>query len=278
MPNHSTEAGPGIGRGTGESIFHPDALELLYSEFAANLSYYRNYDRGDALAEMLLGLALDIIDCTYFVYTKSIGGTRGGIASCLVEQWSEDTMATHLPGDTALPAVPGEVVEQNQMLLEILRDKYNRLVRGPKQKCWKEATSSIDGQMERCRSWDECLEQECEGDVAVPVATCPDYFAAWKSTMLTLENGGDLAGDPPRFAAAILDQCRILSLLVLPDRLEQHLSTGSWAEREKMPNGRTVRGTIVRLLSMLIDDCLADLSRKMCLPENQHFYLARPPC
>ena len=278
MLSHGAEAGPGIERGTGESIFHPDALELLYSEFAANLSYYRNYDRGDALAEILLGLALDIIDCTYFVHTKSAGRTRGGIARCLVEQWPDDAMAEHDPGDIAPPSVPEEVVEQNQMLLEILRDKYNRLVRGPQQKCWKEATLSIDRQMERCRSWDECLGQKCEGDAPAPVETCPDYFSAWKSTMLTLENGGDLAGDPSRLAAAILDQCRVLSLLVLPDRLEQHLSRGSWAERENMPDGRTVRGTIVRLLSMLIDDCLADLSRKMCLPENQYFYLARPPC
>lgn len=278
MANLGTGAGPGPGKSSEESIFRPDALELLYSEFAANLSFYRNYDRSDALAEVLLGLALDIIDCTYYVYTKNTGRARGSIADCLVEQCSGDILGTHLLDDVLDPSVTGAVVDQNQMLLEILRDKFNRLIRGPLEKCWMETTLSSKGQMERCRSLKECRGLESEAEAEAPVARCPDYFSAWRSTILSLDNGEDLARDPTRLAAAILDQCRILSLIVLPDRLEQHLSTGDWAHPDRLRNGRTVRGIIVRLLTMLIDDCLDGLSRQMGLPENRRFYLARPPC
>jgi len=263
--------------GDGVPLFNPNSLELLSKDFALNLSYYRNYHDDDRLAKIFLGCALEVVDCTFYTYTKTRDEAKSRIANSFTDCWSDDVYGTHLLENILDPALMEEVIEQNNLLLEVLREKFEGIVKGALPSCWEESSRSIAEGMEKCRSWSGRCEEEHGAD-GLFRTRCDRYYSSWSNTMLALENCESLRHDPKRLAAEIGERCRILSLLAIPEGLENFLAGACWQDTEGDRDGRSVRGIIVRILTMLVDECLADLSRMMHLPQNRFFYLARLPC
>jgi len=254
-------------------LFRPETFDLLAGEFATNLSFYRNYANDDAVAGLFLGCALDIIDCTYYTFAKSLPGEKERIVESLIDGCREEIFGTHLLEDILEPGLAREVVEQHNMLLEALREKYQWLVRGPLDICWRESTDSIEEKSDVCRSRAAC--RAGEGDTSALHKRCDSYYSSWRGTMLAMDGCEDLREDPAALAREIRGRCRVLGLLTNPVGLTDYLELryGNNSPDEEM---RTVRGVMARLLTMLIDESLADLSRRMNLPPGEELYFTPP--
>jgi len=260
-----------------ESIFHPHALDLISSEFASNLSYYRNYEQDDELARLFLGHLMDLIDCTFYTARKSRAETRKKIADTLSEFYSPQARESHLMGEIMNPLQAAGIVEENGLILDSLRGKYQSLVRGPFRRCWQETTRSVAADLDECCARNDGCAVRDEGGEVTTREQCSRYFSAWRRSVLALPNREELRSDPAGLAEAIRERCRLLSLLAVPDRLEEFLSPGCWQHPRGGEGERTVRGVIVRILSMLADECFTGINRIMNLPPDQSFYLASPP-
>jgi hypothetical protein len=253
------------------ALFRSDTFDLIAGEFATNLSYYRNYTGDDTIACMFLGCALDIIDCTYYTFAKSLPEEKRKIVGSFVSGWNDDVFGTQLFNDIFDVSQTQEVISQHRLLLEALRDRYNWMIRGFRPRCWSESSMSIAKGMDECRSRLLCLAEEKDKP---PISrSCGEYYKAWRGTMLTMEESEELRGDAGRLADAIRDRCRVLNLLTTRQGLTEYLEK-SYGQGETM---RTVRGAIPRLLTLLVDESLADLSRKMALPAEDALYFANPP-
>ena len=256
--------------GEARTLFRPDLFDLIAGEFATNLTYYRNYTDDDVIAGMFLGCALDIIDCTYYTIAKSMPTERRRIADSFVCGWNDDVFGTRLFEDIFNPGLAQEVISQHGLLLEAMRDRYEWLIRGPLGCCWNESSASIEQGQEECHSRSRCLAGTlAEGRLG---ENCAGYYRAWKGTMLALDGKEDLRGKPGRLADCIRKRCRVLNLLTTPEGVAEFLEE-NYGEGER---SRTVRGVIPRLLTMLVDESLADLSRKLALPPGEGLYFANP--
>jgi hypothetical protein len=256
-----------------ELLFRSDTFDLLGGEFAANLSYYRNYTDDDAIAGMFLGCALDIIDCTYYAFAKSLPAHKRMIAGSFVMDLQNDVISTHLPEDISAPCLASGVVEQHRIILDAMQDKYQWLVRGPRHSCWQESSASIAEGRGVCRA-----RTRCNDEAANPTGQerrCAKYYASWRSTMLVIDGPEALWSDTAALADKIRSRCRVLALLTTPEGLLEFLD-GDYVQKRSGERMRTVRGVIVRLLTMLVDESLVNLNRKMNLPQEEALYFSRP--
>lgn len=260
-----------------ESMFHADVLGLISSTFSSNLSYYRNYQRDDELAELLLGGTMDIIDCTFYTVRKSHGETRKKITDTLSEVWSEGVNGSHLLEEMLDPLKTVGIVEDNSLLLELLREKYTSLVRSPFDRCWLETTKSVAAGLDKCQArTNGCRVESAAGEIG-RTEQCSRFYSSWRRSILALEDQEELCNDPKMLSAKIREQCRLLSLLAVPERLEAFLSSRCSPAAGGSGGRRTVRGVIVRILSLLADECFISISRMVNLPPEQYFYLSRLP-
>lgn len=253
-------------------LFKRDTFNLLAGEFATNLSYYRNYTDDDAIASMFLGCALDIIDCTYYSLAKLVPSSKEKIFSSLAMGWQEDYYSNTLPEDLLDPSPIREIIDHHRMILDAIRAKYQLLVRGPRDICWKESTASIAENRDVCRSQSRCQDETAA--IALE-KRCIDYFKSWRKTMMAPDNLVELQSNTSAIAEAIRCRCRILSLLTIPEGLSEFLSNGYGKHRPEK-DMRTLRGVIVRLLTMLVDESLTSLNRGMNLPPDEALYFSRP--
>ena len=257
-------------------LFRPETFDLLAGEFARNLSHYRNYTDGDAIAGMFLGCALDIIDCTYYTFTKSLPADKKKIAGSFVMGCHDDIFGTHLLKDIFDPGLAREVVDHHNMLLDALREKYQWLVRGPRDICWQESVASIAASRDVCRARSRCHNEGA--NVTDLESRCGSYFASWRGTMLAIDDPAVLRSDTAALAEEIRSRCRVLALLTTPEGLAEFLNR-DYGQHRPEEDMRTVRGVITRLLTMLVDESLANLNQRMNLPPEKALYFSRPvPC
>lgn len=261
------------GEEPGPSIFLSRALELISRDFATNLSYYRNYPPDDPIAELILGFALDLVDRTSYAHFKSEERGRKEITVSMMENFPGDAVGSNILQDLFDPGLVDEIMSQNRLLLEILRERYRSLVRGPFGECWREANRSLDLGSDTCLARKECLSRRLDGDGPGGDSACETFYSAWRSTVLALGGREELRHDGPALAGEVRRLCRVLQLLTEPDRLEKYLADDYW--RENGSERRTVRGVAVRLLTMLVDHCLEDLNRRMGLPSGESFGLVQ---
>lgn len=254
-------------------LFKSETFDLLAGEFATNLSFYRNYTDDDAVAGLFLGCALDIIDCTYYTFAKSLPAEKEKIVESLVAGLRDDIAGTSLLDDMLEPRLVREVVEQHTMLLEALREKYQWLIRGPRAICWHESAGSIATGSVHCRSRNACLARE--SDKGGLEQRCESYISSWRGTMLALNGREDLREDPAALAGEIRRRCRVLGLLTNPVGLTDYLEL-CYGGKSSAGEMRTVRGVMARLLTMLIDESLGDLSRRMNLPPGEELSFTPP--
>lgn len=252
-------------------LFRPETFNLLGGEFATNLSYYRNYAEDDALAGMFLGCALDIIDCTYYTFAKFLPADKKKIAGSFFLGWQDDVFGTHPLDDIFDPGLAREVVDQHRIILDAMREKYQWLVRGTRDFCWKESMSGITAGMDSCRSQSRCHD---EGAHATDLKSrCGSYFAAWRGTMLAIDDLEVFRSDTAALSEEIRSRCRVLALLTTPEGLSEFLNRGYGQDRPE-EDMRTVRGLITRLLTMLVDESLANLNRRLNLPPEEALYFS----
>ena len=185
----------------------------------------------------------------------------------------ENSISKTGTGDILDPGLAREVVEQHGMLLEALREKYQWLIRGPRDICWHESAGSVAARSDVCRSRAAC--GAAGGDTGELQRRCDNYYSSWRGTMLAMDGREELRENPAALAREIRHRCRVLGLLTDPVGLTNYLELryGRNSPDEEM---RTVRGVMARLLTMLIDESLADLSRRMNLPPGEGLYFTPP--
>jgi hypothetical protein len=254
-------------------LFRPDTFDLLAGEFARNLSHYRNYTDGDAIAGMFLGCALDIIDCTYYTFAKSFPADKAKFAGSFVMGCQQNHSGAHLDEHMLNPGLDREVVDHHGILLDALREKYQWLIRGPRDSCWNESVASIADKKEVCGAQSRCHDKGASGTDLE--SKCESYFTSWRTTMLAIDGTEVLPGDTDALAEEIERRCRILSLLTTREGLADFLRRG-YGQHKPEEDMRTMRGVIVRLLTMLVDESLANLNQKMNLPPEEALYFTRP--
>ena len=86
---------------------------------------------------MFLGCALDIIDCTYYTFAKSLPTEKKKIADSFAMAYQDNLFGTDLLEEIFNPDLAREIIDHHNVILGALREKYQWLVRGPRDFCWQ---------------------------------------------------------------------------------------------------------------------------------------------
>jgi len=217
------------------SVFRSDALDLVVERFPDD-EVFPHPEPGDAIAGVF-HLALEFVACA---------------------------------GRSLALGEPRRFLEEEASFLRVLRGEYRTCVRGQRKECWGELRFSPGSAGGECPRAPACRVPR-QGSTPPQPNACNAFRTAWARTSFAFD--GLPPASPGELGRRVVAVCPVLGIAADPDTLAGGI--GEWfpSPLRCAGNGRSVHGLAARLCTGLVEECLAEISRRLHLPPEQAYRL-----
>lgn len=251
-------------------IFRPDALDLFASEHPVNERFFPAANVEDRIAWFFDGPAFDLISRAAHAARKTAPGSTKELFGGAEFFFAFDNVdAQALLRKFIDEESPLETVDDDRLLLDMLRDVYCTTIRGADPRCWSSLDRAIEEGDAGCAESADCLGEN--GGAGKSRLRCESFHVNWRRTSLALGNGCLGNSSSREVRGGLFRAAPVLELVADPESLEDYIKRELCEDAGK-DRRRSPRGLAVRLLTLFMDFALDELNERLQLPSEKKLH------